>query len=294
MGFEQIEVKLLDWWPKIERDGYSGDRDVAEAAWASTYDVDKASRRPDEDVRRVVDQIVEQYHDTPKESVWLKYWLRVPIFVERQLDKYRMSVQDQDFNLEWERGEFGRHGISQNELSGRYRMFPERPYYLPKDVADILKEGADQNPEAPRFAAYVDAAQFIDSELRRQHEFYEAALKVMPAEWRQRSHPNNHKYRRVREVLRGILGTAYLTDMRITLNLNAFEHVVNQRLAPEAQLESRIVVFLMLKEAQAADVAPTAIRGMTKNNDWDRWSDQVWKEYQLCSASPSPKNSSTP
>lgn len=249
-----IEVKLLDHWPK------EGDEDLAHAAWASTYDHEKHNLRGPGAVTRVVRQIVEQAHDTPKEGTWLKYFIRCPIYVERQLDKYRMTVQAQGFRVEWMERPFGGNGITQNELSGRYRTMPERFLPLPHDVRRIMEE-VDHYRRGEAEAAYNEV-------MNAAYARYEAILADMPQEWRTPAHPRNADYKRVREVLRGLLGTAYLTDMRITLNLNAFEHLMNQRLDPATQMETRAVAYLMLREAQEAKAAPVAIEQMVLTNGW--------------------------
>lgn len=267
MGLEQIKVELLDWWPKLDRDGKSGDKGIALAAWASSFDKEKAENRGESEIFRAVTQIVDNVHDTPKERVWMEFFLSIPIFSERQFDKYRMVVQQQDFQIEYWHAPFGRDGITQNELSGRYRTLPERAYELPSDVKYILKDV--NNLVVGEYSNLMEC----------EYELYNRTLKSFPEEWRKKDHPRNPDYKRVREVMRGVLGTGYFTDMRIILNLNAFEHIINQRLAPDAQLESRYIARLMLEEAQKHQVANTAINEMMNKNQWLAWLEEL-KTYE--------------
>lgn len=260
MGLKQIKVELLDFWPKE-----SADRDIALAAWASSFDREKAETRSDDDIFRVVKQIIQNAHDTPKESVWMKFFISAPIFLERQWDKYRMSVQAQNFQIEWYEAPFGRFGITQNELSGRYRTIPDRPYILPADVVKIINEVEASIPLGYRGRGIVE--QYNDM-MEEEHKLYQSLLEEFPAEWKKAGHSRNADYKRCREVFRGILGTGFITDMRIVMNLNAFEHIVNQRLARDAQLEGRVAAYWLIREALNKEVTQTAIQNLVTKNGW--------------------------
>jgi len=109
-----IEARILSVW--------GTDTTIAQSAWVSTYDV---IDRPQADVERVVRDIVEHDHGTPQERVWLDFYLRLPIYCERQFDKYRMTRQiqglDADVLVDIYEARMGRENITQNEMSGRYR-----------------------------------------------------------------------------------------------------------------------------------------------------------------------------
>lgn len=258
MSYKDIKVELCSSW--------GGDRNAADAAWVSSTKKELLEAKTDSDVARVVTGLVNMHHDTPKERLWLEFFMTVPIFIERQFDKYRMSLQYQDIRLEYLEAPFGRLGMTQNELSGRYRTIPERPYGLPGDVADVLvKAGNSCYPDSAPYKPEDFTGQWDDI-LREQHEQYSGTLQKLK-EAEKAGAITNAEYKRVREVIRGMLGTAYMTDMRIVMNLNAFEHIVNQRLAPDAQLESRIVAALMVNEA--VKVAPVMVSEMMAKNGWD-------------------------
>lgn len=273
MSVDQIKVELCSWWGR--------DESVAHQAWASSFSKEIAEAKSFDDVRRIVSGVVTNHHDTPKERLFLEYYASVPIFVERQADKYRVSLQFQDIQIEAQAGAFGRLGITQNELSGRYRTIPERAYGLPNDVAYILEKcnpnfKLDHYPEAERIQEAYDAR------LREQHESYQAALQYLRVAEKE-GRVTNAEYKRAREVLRGELGTAYITDMRWILNGNAFEHVMNQRLDPHAQEETRYMALLMLREAMEKGVAPVLFDTMVVANKWQPWIEEIeaWERNEL-------------
>jgi len=233
-----MNVELLSYW--------GNDRTIAESAWVSTG---LGSERSDGDVKRLIEeQIIPLWHVTPLESVWFRFYVRCPIFVERQIDKSRMSNQDQDIQS----ASFGRHGITQNELSGRYRTLPTEFLPMPDDVESICnRAGVDSS--AYQYA--LDKAGII---YRAQVASIKAAA--------DRGAITMTEYRRVREIMRGILGTSTYTEMHITLNLNALFTLAEKRLAQDAQPETRWIVEQMVR--LAADVCPIAINKKAEIEGW--------------------------
>jgi thymidylate synthase ThyX len=256
MKVNELEVELLSSW----QGNKGGDGAVAHAAWASSTDLSKLEEKTDQDIRRVTTNVVNLHHDTPKERVWVEFFITCPIFVERQFDKYRMTLQYQDFQITFNERPMGGNAITQNELSGRYRTIPERFYHLPKDVVGILDR------DTPR--GYKTENSFYCEFMESQYHFYQDVLSYLKDRERL-GKITNAEYKRAREVIRGVLGTAFLTNMRICMNLNAFEHIVNQRLAKDTQLESRWIAYMMIKEIVKTNVAPVVISEMIKVNGWD-------------------------
>lgn len=264
MSMNQIKVELVDYWGK--------DKNAAHAAWASSTDLEKLESKSEEDIIRVVTGLVHSHHDTPKERLWMEFFLTMPIFCERQFDKYRMTVQYQGFELTYLEAPFGRDGITQNELSGRYRTIPDRPFTLPKDVEGILIKSSP--------TTLKDYSGDYDEILKHQHTWYQIELSRLKGAQKD-GLINNSEYKRAREVLRGVLGTAFLTDMRIVMNMNAFEHIINQRLSPEAQTESRVVAYGMIKQLEAANICPHMLNSMIRVNGWDAWMKDVEDVLEL-------------
>lgn len=272
--FDQIKAEVCSSW--------GGDRDAANAAWASSMDPVKLAEKTPADVMRVVTGVVHNHHDTPKERLWVEFFITCPIFVERQFDKYRMTVQYQGFTIEWLEAPFGRDGITQNELSGRYRTIPDRPFTLPADVARIgakvvvgMHDPSDYKLSKTEKEYAQSIAEAYNEMLEEQHKLYQQALDQLK-DAQKAGVITNAEYKRAREVYRGFLGTAYLTDMRMIMNMNAFEHIINQRLAKDTQMESRVTAYHMVKSAQAAKVGgETLIAEMIKANGWQPLLDEV-------------------
>ncbi len=346
-----IKVKLLSHWGP-------GDNRVAEAAWASTYDQDKWENRTEEQRDKVLDIVVGHGHGTPLESVWLEFYIECPIFVERQLDKYRMTQQCQDIqinepelsgkklieqyrrreqvfkkmyegyndpnctcdddsetgdnklgycsvhgtvtksysalvsrpatkdelkysaaaymramdeaahqieyplskaNITSEFAPMGRDNITQNELSGRYRTIPNRFIEMSDDVAEIKAKISTHTRDQEKADWYAM--------MHDQYEMYEYQIDMLKQAVKE-GNITQAEYKRAREFLRGILGTAFITHMKLVLNLRAFENILRERLAPDAQSEIREVAKLMLIETINNKIAPKVIEKMIERNSW--------------------------
>lgn len=247
---QQIEVKLLDTW--------GTDETIANSAWVSTSKENK--ERTSDDILRVVSQMIPfgelVDHGTPLESVWLRYWIRLPIFLERQWDKYRMTIQLQDYKVECEFGPMGRDNITQNELSLRYKTMPNSYLSMPEDVRDI------SNKVSPYMAPEYHVEMFgqktkYDSIVTRLFNAKDEG-KITYAE-----------LKRAREFYRGILGTGFFTDMQIILNGNALKNILNQRLDKHAQPEAQQVARMMLDAALADGKIGNMLEAASKKYGWN-------------------------
>lgn len=340
----EIKVKLLSHWGP-------GDQRVCESAWTSTYDRDKFETKTEEQIDKVINIVVGQGHGTPLESTWLEFYLEIPIYIERQLDKYRMTQQYQDIRnvydedsvnrlykqyqrkyletlkhvpsgkkqsemtpqeLEWsyiacgyERlldnltmftaggleitanfAPMGRDNITQNELSGRYRTIPNRFIEMPTDVAEIVckaKNNALQpDPVDGHMGGQWDSRSlksWWSNQLHEQYRKYYSDVEDLQKAVKE-GLITQSEYKRAREFLRGILGTAFITHMKLVLNLRAFENILRERLAPDAQPEIQEVAKLMLLEVIRAKVAPKVIDKMCHTNNWDTES-KTWIEREI-------------
>src|SRR5271154_6353925 len=79
------------------------DASIANAAWTSTYNKDKREDKYDDPdkVSNIVKRCILDGHSVPLESVILRFWIRHPIFNDRQHMTHRIA--------------------SHNGLSARYR-----------------------------------------------------------------------------------------------------------------------------------------------------------------------------
>jgi len=254
-----IDAKLMSWW--------GGDKEVASAAWCSTVDDPlKIEARTDEDVKRVINQLISDNHNTPKEAVWLKFWISCPIFCERQLDKYRMTLQLQDIEITYLKGDFGRDNISQNEYSGRYKTLINEFIEMPDDVAEIwgmANEGSAQ--------AVIDIKKIWHDEMTRVYDLYQSWLRMVWNAHKEYGMVNNAQYKRFREFVRGMIPTAYFTNFQWIMNMNAFEHIMNERMSEysgKPQVETQIVARMMYEELKRYEVCPNMLKEMEIRNHW--------------------------
>lgn len=224
---DQIIVEL--------QESMGGDSSVANAAWTSTYDKDRREEKYDdsEKVAAIVRRMAREGHRVPFESVIFRFWIRMPIFIDRQHVSHRIA--------------------SHNGLSGRYRTLPEDWYELPEDVMQILtKAGRD-------FALGVQES--YDHLMANQLRLYKSVLEETKGAEKE-GLITNTEYKRVREVIRGVIGTSIMTERTSIFNLHSLANYMKLRSSPHAQAEIQHVAHLMLQEVKKANICPVAIQAL--------------------------------
>ena len=221
------------------QESMGSDASIANAAWTSTYDKDRREGKYDDPkkVAEIVPRLIKDGHGTPIESVIFRFWIRMPIFTDRQHMTHRIA--------------------SHNGLSGRYRTMPSDYYDLPDDVEAIL-EKADKapnpcpNPDFNMFEAYYESCEIANNNYSLSIDKLKMAEKAGLI--------TNAELKRVREVIRGQLPTAGMVERTTITNLRSFANYQFQRNSDHAQPEIREVARLMLEEVKKANVAPIAIK----------------------------------
>lgn len=212
------------------------DASIANAAWTSTYDKDRREDKYDdaEKVASIVPRLIKDGHGTPVESVIFRFWIRMPIFTDRQHMTHRIA--------------------SHNGLSGRYRTLPNDWFTVPQDVLDILNR---INPQP--HGGKPSMQMYYDSICQQAFAFYNQELLELKRQekW---GKITNAEFKRMREVIRGVLPTAGMVERTTIMNLRSFVNYQRQRNSDHAQPEIRQVAQLMLKEVKEAGVAPIAIK----------------------------------
>jgi len=220
---------------KVELLGYFGtDRDIANAAWTSSLDQQKKERRSDDEVAKVVKYLIENRHSSPIEQVVYRFYISMPIFVSRQFMRHRMQ--------------------SPNEMSGRYRTLSEEFFPIPDDVNAISEKVSDRSLVKDWDEANKKAFVLYQSRLEKYRQAEKEGLIT------------NDEYKRVREILRGVLGTAFFTKVTTTFNLRSLANFFKLRLDPHAQPEIQEVARLMLKSVEASGNCPVAIATLKEMN----------------------------
>jgi len=217
----------------VEHQEFMGsDMSIANAAWTSTYDKDRREDKYEdaEKISNIVRKRILDRHGTPVESVILRFWIRMPIFTDRQHMTHRIA--------------------SHNGLSGRYRTIPLDWFPIPSDVNNIIKKGIVGGEALQSW--YEESCSLATANYKK------SIYALTSAE--QGGFITNSEFKRAREVLRGQLPTAGMVERTTILNLRSFANYQKQRNSDHAQPEIREVARLMLEEVKKANVAPVAIK----------------------------------
>jgi thymidylate synthase (FAD) len=212
------------------------DLSIANAAWTSTYDKSKREEKylDTDKIESLVKRLIIDKHGTPVESVVFRFWIRMPIFVDRQHMTHRVA--------------------SHNGLSGRYRTMPEDFYEIPNDVNEILNKCGSQ---------YI-AKDYSDICLNANSSYRNAINELKKCE--KNGIITNEEFKRAREILRGQLPVAGMTERTTIMNLRSFANYQKQRNSSYAQPEIKMVAQLMLEEVEKSNVCPVAIKTLKEIN----------------------------
>lgn len=227
------------------QDVMGDDRSVASAAWTSSYDKNRRDVKMDDpdSVARVINMLVEGSipHGVPFESVVFRFWIRHPIFTDRQHCTHRIA--------------------SHSGLSGRYRTVPDDWYSMPQDCKDIMNRFTDMSdicttePLGEKWAAEYDAL------CERDNEWYRGKLDTLKA-LEKSGKVTNAEYKRLREILRGVLPQAAMTERTSIFNLRSFANYVRQRTDGHAQPEIQSVAGQMLAQVRECGCCPASLNAL--------------------------------
>jgi thymidylate synthase (FAD) len=198
-------------------DYMGGDAAIVQAARVS-YGAGTKTIRDD---RGLIRYLMRHRHTTPFEMVELKFLIRLPIYVARQMIRHRTA--------------------NVNETSARYSIVPDQ-FDLPP--LEDIREQSKRNRQGRGGALPPGVAEKFRSDLARvsadAYGSYQAALAAGVA----------------RETARLVLPLAYYTEWYWKTDLHNLLHFLSLRLDPHAQEEIRRYAVEMNAIAQA--VAPVA------------------------------------
>jgi thymidylate synthase (FAD) len=220
------------------------DRSISNAAWTSTYNKENRDLKTDEQVASVVKRLANDGHGTPFESVVCRFWIRMPIFTDRQHMTYRVA--------------------SHNGLSGRYRTMPTDYFDVPNDVIDILDKAKIPIDTTDSCIPGKDLIDLYYDSCETSVQNYKITIDVLKKAEKE-TRITNEEYKRAREVVRAQLPQAGMTERTTIMNLRSLCNYFQQRLAHNAQPEIQQVAKLMLEELKKANVCPIAIDTLEKN-----------------------------
>lgn len=215
------------------------DRMIAEAAWTSSTTYSGKTLKTEEDVKRVVNMLADAKHSVPFESVIFRFWIRLPIAIDRQLMTHRIA--------------------SHSGLSGRYRTVPSDYLTFAQDVYEIIEKSSSSS-EADNVEDIYNKT-CAEANVIYRNKLTELKQAVSDKKI------TNDEYKRVREFLRGMLPQHNMTERVSIFNLRSFANLVKLRNKPDAQPEIKYMVELMLEAVEKLGVCPLAIEAL-KRNDW--------------------------
>lgn len=220
----QIKVEL--------QESMGSDRSIAEAAWTSSSDFQGKQRKTNEQVENIINMLANDKHATPFESVVFRFWIKMPIAIDRQHMTHRIG--------------------SHNGMSGRYRTMPTEFLAMPEDVESILNTVNPQITEA-----YDHVCSLANSNYALAMEDLKRA--------KANNNITNEEYKRAREFIRGMLPQHNMTERVTVFNLRSFANYQKLRNSKHAQPEIQEVARQMLEVVKAANICPVALRALERN-----------------------------
>lgn len=213
-------VRLMDVMPRLVPRGKTADYVIAETARVS---YGKGTRKTSDDTT-LIRRLYRDKHTSPFEMMEFRFYLKMPLFVARQLVRHRTA--------------------SLNEYSGRYSEIKEC-YYLPgmNDVrkqSGSNKQGSEEEPFHSASPLAADFRGFGDRSAGECHKKYTDFLKRGMA----------------REQARIILPQSQYTEMYWKIDLHNLFNFIHLRMVPEAQSEIRVYARAMFDAVR--HVAPVA------------------------------------
>lgn len=225
---DQIIVELQDWM--------GSDRHIADAAWTSSTEYSKKKAKTDEEVSRIVNMLADSKHSVPFESVVLRFHIRLPIAIDRQLMTHRLQ--------------------SASGMSGRYRTMPSEYLKMAPDVKDIIDRATGKG--------YLYEFQYDEICTKANTQYKEQLTELRLAE--KSGSITNAEYKRAREFLRGQLPQHNMSERVSVINLRSLSNFLKLRSKEDAQLEIRTIAGQMLHELEVNNVCPVALEAIKRNN----------------------------
>ena len=202
-------VTILDVMPRlVPDDRKTADYAIVQAARVSYGD---GTKTINED-RGLIRYLLRQKHTTPFEMIEIKFNVKMPIFIARQMVRHRTA------NI--------------NEYSGRYSMMKDE-FYKP-EIENVRQQSSVNKQGSGESINEVDASNFIekiDSICNQSYEEYEKAIQNGVA----------------REQARMLLPVNLYTEWYWKVDLHNLLHFLALRCDAHAQWEIRVFANAMLE-----------------------------------------------
>lgn len=210
--FQPLEKKVLDYGYVALVDIMGDDRTPARTARTSFRNA--AKERSEEQDAKLTKYLINHDHNTPIEFVVLRFYMKMPIFVARQLVRHRT--------------------VSINEVSYRY-VQAAREFYIP--TPERMQKKATDNKQGSAEEVIKDpehARSLMRQSCDLAFNIYEALLEQELAP----------------EIARAVLPTNTYTEWYWQQNLHNFLHMCKLRTDKHAQWETRQYALTMLDQAE--------------------------------------------
>lgn len=205
-------VELLDYM--------GSDEDIVNAAKVSTGTQLKLGESPE----RLIRYLMRHRHTSPFEMVEIKWRIKCPIFVARQMLRHRTA--------------------SVNEISGRYSELPDE-MYMPSRDRLRAQDPYNKQQSSEQGLDCTSAAQILDtldaSFAGARYDYEDFMSKGLS-----------------RETARIVLPAAQYTEFIFKIDLHNLFHFLKLRLGKDAQSEIQSIAQQMLD--QVTPIAPLAVQ----------------------------------
>lgn len=220
---EDNYIKVLDHGFVGLIDSMGSDEAISKAARLS---YGKGTRAVSQD-KALIRYLVKHEHNSPIEMGVLKFHIRVPIFVDRQITRHRMH--------------------SKNELSLRYSEASD-DFYLP-ELENIQPQSLD-NKQGREGTIDIETKQKIQDLMGQQQaasfQLYTELLGNYDAEDEGKEHVLGDDFGGIaREIARNVLPVTTYTEYVWKQDLRNLLHLVRLRTDPHAQYETRVAAQAM-------------------------------------------------
>lgn len=214
------ELELLDWMGDDNRVV-----DTARVSFAK-----EASQFTNKQNKGLIDYLYRNLHTSPFEQVVMHFYIKMPIFVARQMVRHRT--------------------IRLNEVSRRYIDTPPE-YYSPeiRPRANNVKQGSGEGTIQHHMTA-IDKVEYAH---KIADETYKELLSLNVAP----------------EIARGVLPLNTMTEWKFQIDLHNLFHFLKLRTDEHAQKEIRVFAEAILNEVKRKNIAPMSIEVFEKYLEMD-------------------------
>ena len=224
------KICLLDMMPRLLPQDQTVDNRIAQVAGIS-YD---SGNKTTEASQNLVKYLMAHGHNTPLESVVFTFYAEMPGFVRDHIVRYRSMV----------------FGI----LSLRYTTAELEKYYKvtqhPKSIRGqdaVNKQSGDQELSVSQITKILGVCEHMERNMAENFKLYQELIDIGLA----------------REVARTYLPVGTYSKLFFTVNLRNLMHLLDQRLAPDAQAETQELARGILKLIE--QVCPLATQQVLYN-----------------------------